>query len=151
MKRKRTLQEKILILGVLFAMIFFVVTYLSFFRPLLLRGSQISTHARASGLWKLLISYREKHGAYPLVLSDLVEVSAKESLELKDSWGNPLYFESDGTYFILVSYGRDGKPDGTDYHALRLEGEHPPGWDIKGQWNADLVYSDMGWHRLAGK
>lgn len=49
---------------------------------------------------------------------------AKEA-ELKDPWGNPIYYKApgeDGRAFDLVILGKDGKPGGTSYDAdIRYE------------------------------
>jgi hypothetical protein len=61
-------------------------------------------------------------------------------------------YQSRGTAFILVSFGRDNKPDGIDYWKMREINEqdsekrltcyHP---------NADQVISDLGIHRACFK
>jgi hypothetical protein len=64
---------------------------------------------------------------------------------LRDAWGHPLRYFSDGSIFLLVSVGRDGEPDGTEYHELRKPGEPV---DICDHPDADVVVSDLGWHSV---
>jgi len=33
----------------------------------------------------------------------------------KDQWGKPLIYESDGTKYMIMSYGKDGKEGGTGF------------------------------------
>lgn len=62
---------------------------------------------------------------------------------LRDAWGHPLRYFSDGEMFLLVSVGRDGEPETDDYHLLRAEGVRR---DVCGLPDADIVASDRGWH-----
>jgi hypothetical protein len=124
--------------------------YAAYLRPRLLLGRQITTHARVTAVSAYLERYREKSGEYPTNLA-LALPEEKRSLEyLKDSWGNALWYETDGTSYLLVSYGLDGKPDGTDYRAVRNSAPRLNG-RICQDYDADEFVSDVGWHRVCGK
>jgi hypothetical protein len=94
----------------------------------------------------------EKHhewaGTYPLNLVDSLDPGripggVAKGLPLRDAWDHPLRYFSDGKIFLLVSVGRDGKPDDIEYHDLRQEGVAT---DVCHQPEADIVVSDLGWH-----
>jgi len=59
-----------------------------------------------------------KFGAYPLSLDDLNEAESREGIEGKsqnlDGWKRPFLYQSNGTNYLIMSYGRDGKPGGKD-------------------------------------
>jgi hypothetical protein len=119
------------------------VAYAAVLRPRLLTLHQVGNHATCQGVQHWIENERERTGKLPIALP------ASESL---DAWGHALHYQRlrpDG--YLLVSFGRDGKPDGSDYLALRNLGDHPPGYSICGKYDADEVMSDKGWHRICGK
>lgn len=86
-------------------------------------------------------------GEYPVSLN---LVSA--GLSRNDWWGRRLHFQSSGSTFVLVSYGRDGIPNGQDYWAMRrqfLESERIV--NTCGDWAADQVLTDLGFVQVCGK
>jgi hypothetical protein len=99
-------------------------------------------------------SYRAEHGRLP---ATLVEAEYRKDRRVQfDEYGRAYLYEKQGEAFILVSYGRDGKPDGTDYWSLREQPmpEHPNfevgQYSICGHFDADMVISDRGVHRACG-
>ena len=100
--------------------------------------------------------YRTSHHAYPPKLADAL--SRTESwLHGRDAWGTPVQYESDGKYFVLVSFGADRRQQYYgDLRNLRTPlvraGEVPfPYWETCGDPAADQVMSDLGEHRVCGK
>lgn len=126
-----------------------VIAYLFTLRPRLLEARQVRNHGLAQYAAALLETHLDAHGQLPDTLRDLKGANAA-ALSV-DAWGNPFHFESRGEAFILVSYGRDGEPDGTNYWKLRDEGSHPPGWRICGDFDRDEVIADVGYLRVCGK
>lgn len=59
-----------------------------------------------------------------------------------------MLYLSDGRSFLLVAFGRDGLPDGTNYWAV-LQRENPV-LSCRGL-NSDQFVSDRGSHRRCGK
>ena len=140
-----------LLIAAAFAVSLVATWYLTVARPFMLEGRQIANHARCQTLDAYLREYFQAHGQYPPALADALPSERLNRDALIDNWGNALVYRSDGHAFLLVSYGRDGEPDGTDHAALRDLGDHPADWDICGKYDADEVMSDRGWHRLCGK
>ena len=93
-----------------------------------------------------LDKYKERNMDYPARLSD--GIPSKLSFLLKDGWSNGYYYEHRVGAYILVSYGSDEKPDGIDYWDLRERNNFE---DISGNFKADIVISDLGWHRVGGQ
>ena len=102
---------------------------------------QVANHASCQHWDSWIKDYRQEHGDYPATLPP----------QAVDRWGYPLRYNRLTDGYLLISFGRDGKPDGSDYLALRNLGDHPPGYRICGQMDADEVMSDRGWHRVCGK
>ena len=100
---------------------------------------------------RMLDSYHDTIGHYPYRLSILdAEPSILHYPVGQDLWGYPLRYESDGTGYVLVSYGKDGRPALADYWALRNQA-HGAATNICLKWNADQILSDVGWHQSCGK
>jgi len=97
----------------------------------------------------LVERHREEFGRFPAQLSDIVAESNQD--QLLDAWGNSFRYEAGEGGFVLVSFGRDGQPDGTDYWALRGAGARPADWRICGAYDRDEVVSDVGYLRTCGK
>lgn len=96
-----------------------------------------------------LRSHWEDEGTYPLGLIDLLHPTRvpggiARGIPPRDAWDHPLRYFSDGQIFLLVSVGRDGKPETEDYHELR---EADSSHEVCGDPDADLVVSDVGWHQ----
>ena len=64
-------------------------------------------------------------------------------------WGHPVRYLQSDEHYLLVSLGRDGRPDFDDYASLILE--VPREVDICLRWNADQILTDAGWHQRCGK
>ncbi len=122
--------------------------------PGVLRAKQVRSLADMQIIWHHVEEHRERTGAYPRALHEVIPGRLAAVLAA-DGWGGRWLYESDGDRFVLVSYGKDRKPDGTDYWALRESGPTADqDWEaarIAGLWNADQVVSDRGWLREAGK
>ena len=140
-----------ILIGVVAAVILVGVAYGAVLRPRLLTARQVVNHARSHTLYSYVLDYNRDHNRYPLSLEQAIPPERKDSAFSDDAWGNAFMYESDGATFLLVSYGRDGKPDGSDYNTIRRLGDHPPDYDICGAYDADEVMSDNGWHRICGK
>lgn len=99
--------------------------------------------------WRALASYREVEGAYPEDLAAALDRSSPpEGVSGVDAWGRALHYRRVGEGFVLVSLGRDGEPDGPDYRIDRDAGAHVR---TCGDWSADQVLSETGFHRSCGK
>jgi len=69
-----------------------------------------------------IIAYTKKFGCPPRRLSDLYEQ------EILDGWQRPFLYWSDGTNYLITSYGRDGKPGGVGLDSdLTNRDRQPPG------------------------
>lgn len=111
-------------------------------------GKQRQNQERLEFFVQALEKHREWEGTYPLNLVDSLQPTrvpggVAQGLPLRDAWGHPLRYFSDGKIFILASVGRDGKPGEVEYHELRQDGV---ALDVCHRPDADIVVSDMGWH-----
>ena len=140
-----------ILIGVIAIIILAGIAYGAVLRPRLLTARQIVNHARSQAMHSYVLDYNRDHSRYPLTLEQAMPPERKDSAHTTDAWGNAFFYQSDGSTFLLVSYGRDGTPDGSDYSAIRKLGDHPPDYDICGAYDSDEVMSDNGWHRLCGK
>jgi hypothetical protein len=135
-----------------------VVLLVTIFGGWLVRRQMLWTsQIRNVELFKLyraaLDEYFEVHKVYPCALSEATAnarwMDVRRNL---DQWGYAVHYESRGASFVLVSFGRGGRPDGLDYWRLReLNDDSRVARDICFQWSADQVYSDRGFHRCCGK
>jgi hypothetical protein len=94
-----------------------------------------------------LEDYRKANGEYPRNYRDALPEEHRRFWS--DGFGYPLVYESRPDAFIIVSLGRDGRSDGTDYWELRQVGTQMR--DVRGQFAADQVLSDRGWIQEACK
>jgi hypothetical protein len=97
---------------------------------------------------KAVEDHREWAGTYPASLVDSVSPTSvprgiAKGIPLRDAWGHPVRYYSDGTIYLLVSVGRDGEPETEDYHLMR---SRAAARDICSEPDADVVVSDRGWH-----
>jgi len=111
---------------------------------------QVNNLEQSKFLYHELTKFKTAHGTYPFYLNDLPVDRGQRARGAVpvDYWGHPLYFEARNDSFILISFGRDGKPDGLDYWSLREKGEDV---SICHDWDADQVMSDRWFHRECGK
>jgi hypothetical protein len=94
---------------------------------------------------------RARDGVYPNALDDIRGCFQYINVSVgTDWWGNPVQYQSDGTKFVLISFGRDGKPDGLDPWNLRERNDTPAPMTC-GNPDADQVMSDLGFHRACFK
>ena len=113
--------------------------------------AQVNNLILFGGYHRQLRRHFDEHGFYPVDLSQ-IDPRFTGALPGHDWWGNPVLYETNGTAFVLVSYGKDGVPDGVDYWEMREAPEYqdpPP--EICGSWNSDQVSSDRGFHQYCGK
>ena len=120
--------------------------WLVFMRPLIALGQQKENVANFTTYGKLLAEYKESHGVFPKRLGDAVYL---DWFNGRDSWGNNIVFISNGDTFVIVSCGRDGKPDGTNYFALEVP--RFPDDELCSNANIDQILTDAGWYRACAK
>ena len=129
-----------------------VVAYALVIRPVHLRFEQVGNLVQMRRYTYALDEYRKAHGRYPASLRITITEAGTSDPELRgqlDRWGHKVLYQAGDQRFLLVSYGRDGKPDGTDYEALRARNgrDETPCRDL----DADIIFSDRGEHRTCGK
>ena len=100
----------------------------------------------------IIDEYRDTSGVLPSSLSQL-DLPAWATEDHLDAWGRPFVYEVKSDGFVLVSYGRDGLPDGTDYWGIRdTSAQKGRSYqNICYEWDADQLFSDLGGHRACGK
>jgi type II secretory pathway pseudopilin PulG len=81
-----------------------------------LRAKQVRSCAAIYSFYVAVSDYRTRFGRYPSSLSDAVAATSW-SAETKrrfanhtDAWGTPFRYSLNGSDFVLMSYGRDGRP-----------------------------------------
>jgi type II secretory pathway pseudopilin PulG len=120
-------------------------------------AQQLRNLATGRDIVNHLDNYKRTHGQFPLAINRNTFRSPRlqgDDNSLRDPWGHPYLYFSDGTWFILVSCGDDGVPDRTDYLQIRNEPEvkqRRQVYSICGKYSADQVLSDLGEHRMCGK
>jgi type II secretory pathway pseudopilin PulG len=125
------------------------VVYLWIYRPLQLRFKQIKNVANFQSYASALEIYRQAHGRYPSSL--VAGESVPDWFDGRDSWGNPVVYLSDGAQYLLVSVGRDGRPDGENWLEMRLSSKQGGVRDASCELFRDQILSDKGWYRACGK
>ena len=145
--RKRPMPKR---LAVSTAIVLFVsiVSYIYPFRPTLLRSRQVRTLADMQFLRRVISKYQVCHGEYPGNL-EVAFVETKKPPVMVDAWGTRFIYESHGSSYILASLGSDGVPDVPDLWEMRAASHNAE--SVAGEWKADQIASDLGWHRQAGK
>ena len=108
-------------------------------------GRQVRNWAAIQIYTQFLEQYRQIHGRFPASIADAVPPDAANRdvwLGAHDCHGHPLHYASDGTRFLLASFGRDGVRDGREYARLRPGERHndSPCYDA----DADTVFSSDG-------
>ena len=150
--RGRVLIARILVVAAALAMLLggaygFIV------RPAKLATTQIANVSLMRGYVESVTSYKQRHGEYPEALTAALRerpaVGPPATANGTDLWGHPVLYRRDRDGFLLVSLGRDGKPDGTDYASLRgaVKASEKPCRNP----DADQVFSDRGDLRACGK
>ncbi len=104
-----------IVAGVILVMV--SVGYATIVRPFRLRETQIRNLVVMRSVDGELRIYREAHGVFPRSLENLPGVPNT------DQWGTGFLYRSDGREYILVSYGSDSRPDGSDYLRMRAAGK----------------------------
>ena len=117
-------------------------------RPAAFRGRQVRSLADMNTLSDYLERFRDRVGDYPASLAEAIPSDQSVRI-LRDGFGHPFQYEAAHGGYVLVSYGADGESDGVDYWNVRaLNGGLI---SVKGDFRADQVRSDRGWHIEAGK
>jgi hypothetical protein len=143
------------IAGVALSLLLAAIAYGIVVRPILAASTQIPNFELMKTYVRGLEAYKQQQGFYPERLSDAVRERPVfgHPIEIgQDLWGHPLSYRRDGGMFLLVSFGRDGTPDGTDYGSLTPSTV----WrqdEAKACKNpdADQVVSEKGWLRACAK
>ena len=93
-----------------------------------LETRQIITRYTLTQINKAMADYRLTHHTLPRSLSQLkTEAGDRDYSQNPDGWGHPFIYTVQGTRFLVVSYGRDGKPGGTGWDTdLTSDNPHPP-------------------------
>lgn len=123
--------------------------YFRWIGPFLKWQNQVANAANFGTVRGELIEYYEDHGEYPMNLADGVEKLSW--FDGRDSWGNRILYMSDGRIFIMVSLGKDGRPDGTNYLAARLKAPIYDSDPACSEFKTDQILTDRGWYRACGK
>ncbi len=82
--------------------------------PPVTREAQKRTMSRMLILSSLIEGYHRDHGGYPIAGPAFVEAlslfpqGGTHPHELRDGWGKPLYYRSDGFHYEVRSFGADG-------------------------------------------
>lgn len=100
-----------------------------------------------------LHAYHERAGSYPDRLEGIRECFHHPNVKLgTDWWGNAVQYESNGNGFVLVSFGRHGRPEGLNPWRLReLNDQSREARSTCGHPEASQVMSDLGFHRACFK
>ena len=120
-----------------------------------LHGMQVRNCADLQTFVGLLQEYRAQRGSYPMDLGGALEVASPRTRSsphfkvLLDNWGHPFVYQSDGSHFLLVSYGMGGSPDGVDYRALTRSGENERAQPCA--LSTDIFATEEGVQRCCGK
>jgi len=142
-----------------FAMACLLVS-LQYIVPTVSRSRQLRTSAEMKTYRAILDAYRSLRLRFPETLQIAVrEVGVTGGgetslLKAEDAWGHPLLYETrgSGSAYILVSYGHDGRPDGSDYWWLRSAfGERGYAPEACPTFDADIIASDLAFHRPCGR
>lgn len=126
-----------------------------------LQMNQMSDTHLCRGVVRRIESYTEENGSPPTDLDVLHDGSRR------NRWGNRYLYETDGSGWILVSYGLGGRPDGVDYWAFRerqvRESRREDYWNasvsawpdhednICGHYFRDVIFTDLGQIQVCGK
>jgi len=98
--------------------------------------------------------YRTKHGRYPSSLIDAIDAQKRPRLAgLTDRYGTAIRYESNGSEFVLVSYGSDAKPETTNYWPYRTQSVMSRTLEDERRQcaaGADVVFTDQGCYRCCG-
>ena len=86
-------------------------------RPMKLRGDQVMNCSELAVHGEAVQRFFKSHGEYPATLEEAIRASGfpTRSGGGRDVWGNKLIYRNDGHIFMIVSLGRSGRPDGTDF------------------------------------
>jgi hypothetical protein len=110
-------------------------------------------------LRECLHGHKNEHGAFPEELSRhalpecFPAVEGEEApREIRDFWGNSVFYASTENAFVLVGFGKGGKPEREDYGEVeRWAGIEPEDVSVCGTPTADLVQTHRGFHSRCGK
>lgn len=138
-------RRTLIAIGILSMLI--VAAYVWPVRPFLFGMRQVRTIADGRTISICLEDFREKNGNFP---STLASAFPAGQTFRTDGWGNRWVYITDGQGFLLLSLGKDGHPDRTDYVVPRSSGR-AVFQRTCGRWNADQIISHQGIHQGCGK
>ena len=122
-------------------------------RSVVQRGRQVRNVSDMRAYREAVEEYAQNRGHLPLTLEEAVREWPKKKwgtlLRGQDNWGHFVVYLPSGTEYLLVSFGRDGKPDGTQYAQLRAANAEDEA--ACNDLDADVVMSDRGEHRSCHK
>lgn len=82
----------------------------------MMRRAQWWTQRNLRGIEQAITRYQQESNALPCSLSQLMgmesDIHFENNGEILDGWKRPFVCSTDGTNFLVTSYGRDGKPGG---------------------------------------
>ncbi|HXV68152.1 MAG TPA: hypothetical protein VD738_04430 [Nitrospira sp.] len=121
-------------------------------KPRFVASRQVVNWANMQVYVGFLEEYRQAHGRFPVTLPEAVptEHSQRERwLTAHDVYDHSLFYESDGTRYLLASFGRDGIRDREGYSRNetieRIDDAPCDDADV------DTTYSSDGIRQLCGK
>ncbi len=145
--RRKILKWFLLCIGIALALA--SEEYFRWVRPFWSRVRQIENAANFQTFRAALEHYYDENGKYPTRVEDALREFSWFSG--RDSWRNPVFYISDGKIYILVSLGRDGLPDGTNYLQARQEPRLLDSERTCVDFDTDQILTDKGWVRACGK
>jgi hypothetical protein len=83
-----------------------------------LRPSRRETFAAIQRLSQGVVAYQKEHGKLPETLDKIpLPKNGYPHSYKEDCWGQPYVYQKTGKDFVLLSYGKDGKPGGDGWDA----------------------------------
>lgn len=144
LRRLVTRRRRPVLTALIVLLVLAVGWYVVIGRPTLQRLRQVHSLGLLEVLASKVAHYQKLTGSYPEQLRD----AEPNPDRLQDGFGRPILYLSNGRNFLLVAFGRDGRPDGTNYWAVRQR--ENPVLACRGL-DSDQFVSDRGWHRRCGK
>jgi hypothetical protein len=89
-------------------------------RAMKLRGDQVMNCSELGVHSEAVQRFHQSHGRYPASLEEAIQSSGFSTRNGagRDIWGNQMIYQTDGNAFMIVSLGKDGRSDATDFWAL---------------------------------
>jgi hypothetical protein len=124
--RRQWVQASLTGVGMLACVIAAVYAFLV--HPVTFRNTRIQNLILMRTYKRAIERFRQVHGFYPPSLQVAIQqadglVDRQLYRSGLDRWGHPVFYSSDGTQYLLVSFGRNGHPDGSNYLVMRTAGK----------------------------